>query len=161
MTDNRAKILACAMQLFAARGYDAVGVQEIVDAVGIAKPTLYHFFGSKAGVLNALLAEYFEEEFEQIKRAAAYNGDLPLTLTNSVAYKAVARLNEKQHQLIEDVFARAVKEHGNMRGRQRAYAATFLGMINTYIGLALNGYADLTDELVYQAVHQFMHGIFS
>ena len=49
MTDNRAKILACAMQLFAARGYDAVGVQEIVDAVGIAKPTLYHFFGSKAG----------------------------------------------------------------------------------------------------------------
>ena len=56
---------------------------------------------------------------------------------------------------------RAAKDHGNMRGRQRAYAATFLGMINTYIGLALNGYADLTDEVLYQAVHQFMHGIFS
>lgn len=187
--DNRAKILSCALQLFATRGYDAVGVQEIVDAVGIAKPTLYHFFGSKEGVLQVLLEEQFTAEYDLVKQAAAYAGDLPLTLTriaavyfqfakdhrlfyrmqlsmwfgpaNSVAYKAVARLNEKQHQLIEELFVRAAKDHGNMRGRQRAYAATFLGMINTYIGLALNGYADLTDEVLYQAVHQFMHGIFS
>ena len=48
-----------------------------------------------------------------------------------------------------------------MKGRQRAYAATFIGMINTYIGLSLNGYARLDDQRVHQAVHQFMHGIFS
>ena len=48
-----------------------------------------------------------------------------------------------------------------MRGRHKAYAATFLGMINTYIGLWLNGYATLDDQLVYQAVHQFQHGIYS
>ncbi|CAG0928603.1 HTH-type transcriptional repressor BdcR [Thermoflexales bacterium] len=187
--DNRAKILSCALQLFATRGYDAVGVQEIVAAVGIAKPTLYHFFGSKEGVLQALLTEHFAEQYERVKQAAVYRGDLPLTLNqiatayfqyagdhrqfyrmqlsmwfgpaNSTAYKAVSRLNEKQHQLLEDLFARASKDHGNLRGRQRAYAATFLGMINTYIGLSLNGYADLSDELVQQAVHQFMHGIFS
>ena len=34
-------------------------------------------------------------------------------------------------------------------------------MINTYIGLFLNGYSALDDALVYQAVHQFMHGILS
>ena len=34
-------------------------------------------------------------------------------------------------------------------------------MINTYIGLWLNGYADLDDRLVNAAVHQFMHGILS
>ena len=54
-----------------------------------------------------------------------------------------------------------LEDHGNLRGRQRAYAATFLGMLNTYIGLYLNGYAVLDDELVYHAVHQFMHGIFA
>src|SRR5512147_2057268 len=79
--DNHAKILTCALQLFATRGYDAVGVQEIVDAVGIAKPTLYHFFGSKEGVLQALLTENFAEQYERVKQAAAYAGDLPLTLT--------------------------------------------------------------------------------
>jgi len=59
------------------------------------------------------------------------------------------------------MFERAALDHGNMRGRQRAYAATLLGMINTYAGLALNDYAALDDALTRQAVHQFMHGIFS
>ena len=56
LMDNRSKILSCALKLFSARGYDAVGVQEIVDAAGITKPTLYHYFGSKRGLLETLLA---------------------------------------------------------------------------------------------------------
>ncbi len=187
--DNRSKLLTCALQLFAARGYDAVGVQEIVETAGVTKPTLYHYFGSKQGVLEALLAEAFAELDAAVTAAAAYRHNLPLTLdqvakayfhyarehrlyyrmqlsmwfapVDSAAFKAVARLNEKQQQTMEDLFVRAAADHGNMRGRQRAYAATFLGMINTYITLGLNGYVELDDALVYTAVHQFMHGIFS
>lgn len=187
--DNRATILSCALRLFAERGYDAVGVQEIVDAAGITKPTLYHYFGSKRGLLDTLLEEHFTDLYATIEQAARYHGDLPLTLNTvaaayfsyagehrafyrmqlsmwfapprSDAFKAVARLSERQQQLLETLFIQAVTQHGNMAGRHRAYAATFLGMINTYIGLALNGYAELNDELVYKAVHQFMHGIFS
>jgi AcrR family transcriptional regulator len=187
--DNRSNILSHALKLFATRGYDAVGIQEIVDAAGITKPTLYHYFGSKEGLLNALLSTYFDELYHSVEQAAFYQGDLPFTLnkivaayfrfadthrlfyrmqlsmwfapSDSVAFKAVSRLNEKLHQLVEDVFIRAANDHGNMKGRHRAYAATFLGMINTYISLALNGYSEITDELVYRAVHQFMHGIFS
>jgi TetR/AcrR family transcriptional regulator len=55
--DNRSALLTHALQLFAARGYDAVGVQEIVEAAGITKPTLYHYFGSKRGLLDTLLAK--------------------------------------------------------------------------------------------------------
>jgi TetR/AcrR family transcriptional regulator len=187
--DNRSRILTCALELFAARGYDAVGVQEIVDAVGIAKPTLYHFFGSKRGLLDTLLAEHFNVLYATVEQAAAYRGDLPLTLNriaaayfkyasdhrlfyrlqlglwfappDSEAFQAVARLNEKQQTLLEQLFIQAANDHGNMKGRHRAYAATFLGMLNTYISLSLNGYTELDDELVYKAVHQFMHGIFS
>lgn len=187
--DNYSAILANALNLFAARGYDAVGVQEIVEAAGITKPTLYHYFGSKEGLLEALLTTNFTELFSATEEAALYKGDLPLTLNrittsyfryadehrlfyrmllsmwfapvDSVAYKAVAQLNEKQQQRLEDVFVMAGHDHGNMKGRQRAYAATFLGMIHTYIGLALNGYTQFTDELIFKAVHQFMHGIFS
>ena len=60
-----------------------------------------------------------------------------------------------------NMFLLATNDHGNMRGRHQAYAATFLGMLNTYIGLGLNGVVELDDQLVIQAVHQFMHGIFS
>ena len=53
--DNRELIVQSALELFYARGYDAVGVQEIVDKAGISKPTLYYYFGSKLGLLKVLL----------------------------------------------------------------------------------------------------------
>lgn len=38
--NNRTKLLAAATHLFALHGYEAVGVQLIVAAVGVTKPTL-------------------------------------------------------------------------------------------------------------------------
>ena len=59
--DNRSNILSCALRLFATRGYDAVGVQEIVEAAGITKPTLYYFYESKEGIYRALLHSTLDE----------------------------------------------------------------------------------------------------
>ena len=50
--DNRQAILDSALTLFYEKGYDAVGVQQIVDAAGVTKPTLYYYFGSKQGLLS-------------------------------------------------------------------------------------------------------------
>ena len=177
------------MTLFASRGYDAVGIQEIVDNAGVTKPVLYHYFNSKHGLLEAALATNFEQFMIDLRQTAVYRGDITLSLQTicrlffdfarknptafrtrlalyfappqSESHQAVARYNEQQTRIIEEMFLAAVNDHGNMRGRQRMYAATFLGMIHTYVGLFLNGYTDLEDPLVYRAVHQFMHGIFS
>jgi TetR/AcrR family transcriptional regulator len=186
---NRSTILARALELWSERGYDAVGVQEIVESAGVTKPTLYHYFGSKRGLLDALIDERSVGLRDSLAVAADYHGDLVKTLETVVrAYFAVAQKeaafyrmqlgfwfappqsdehaavltrNLGQHAALERLFEAAAGDHGNMRGRHKAYAATFLGMINTYIGLWLNGYADLDDRLVYQAVHQFQHGIYS
>jgi AcrR family transcriptional regulator len=186
---SRNAILDSALSLFTSRGYDAVGVQEIVEAAGVTKPSLYHFFGSKSGLLETLISEHFVDLSHMLERDGIYHGDLTLTLQNIVkgyfkfalenrsyyrlqlslwfapaeseAFKAVSGINEKQQLILEKVFSDAVKDHGNMRGRHKVYAATFLGMINTYITLALNGYVELSDSLVYTILHQFMHGIFS
>ena len=188
--DNRSNLLEQALRLFAAHGYDAVGVQEIVEAAGVTKPTLYHYFGSKEGLLATLLAEHFEPLIDSVTEiTSAYHGDLPQTLTRLVsAYfeyakrhatfyrmqlsmvfappdsepaRAVRHFNEAQIRLLEAMFIRAVVDHGNMRGRHQPYAVTLRGMIDTYIGLFLSGYIELDDELLYRAVHQFMHGIYS
>ncbi len=71
--DNRSTLLKCALDLFAARGYDGVGVQEIVEAAGVTKPTLYHYFGSKQGLLQALL----EEIRSALAKRTARGGCLP------------------------------------------------------------------------------------
>ena len=60
--ENRELIMQCAKTLFYSKGYDAVGVQEIVDRAGITKPTLYYYFGSKLGLLKTLI----EVEFTQL-----------------------------------------------------------------------------------------------
>jgi AcrR family transcriptional regulator len=44
-----------AAKLFADRGYDGTSVREIVEAAGVAKPTLYYHFQSKEGLASALL----------------------------------------------------------------------------------------------------------
>ena len=48
-------IARAAARLFAARGFDATSVREIVEAAGVAKPTLYYYFGSKELLAQALI----------------------------------------------------------------------------------------------------------
>ncbi len=52
----RDRILSTAKSLFYSRGVAAVGVDDIVDASGVAKMTLYHHFKGKEGLLREVLA---------------------------------------------------------------------------------------------------------
>ena len=53
--DTKQIILDKALELFAARGYDAVSVGEIADAVGIRAPSLYHHYPGKQAIFNAIV----------------------------------------------------------------------------------------------------------
>ena len=55
--DNKEVLLQVALDLFHAKGYDAVGIQEIVDKAGVTKPTLYYYFGSKKGYCRGCAGE--------------------------------------------------------------------------------------------------------
>ena len=78
--DNRMNILQKALQLFYEKGYDAIGVQEIADAAGVTKPTLYHYFGSKYGLLEAVAREDYVQLRDGLAVRAEYAGDLPMNL---------------------------------------------------------------------------------
>ncbi|MFC7552981.1 TetR/AcrR family transcriptional regulator [Pseudoroseomonas wenyumeiae] len=54
--------VATAQRLFHARGYDAVGVADITEALGINPPSFYAAFGSKAGLYARTLGRYTESE---------------------------------------------------------------------------------------------------
>jgi AcrR family transcriptional regulator len=58
--ERRAKVLGAAAALFAERGYSGTSLLDISAAAGIAKPTLYHYFASKAAILDEILSEYVE-----------------------------------------------------------------------------------------------------
>ncbi len=187
--ENQEKILDCGLTLFAERGFDAVGVQEIADTSGITKPTLYYYFGSKEGLLDAILSTNFSTMFARLEKAADYQGDVKNTLEEitrtyfsyassnltfyrfqlscwfsppqSAAFKAIIIYGRRQYTMLENLFQRMAQNHGNMLGRHQRYAASFLGMINTYIGLKASVNLELDETVVRNTVHQFMHGIFS
>jgi AcrR family transcriptional regulator len=68
------RILSTALDLFAVRGYDATAVREICEAAGITKPTLYYFYGSKEGVLQALVTSGFQRFRQLVDQAMAQHG---------------------------------------------------------------------------------------
>ncbi|KGF66898.1 TetR family transcriptional regulator [Hoeflea sp. BAL378] len=50
--------VATAQDLFHARGYDAVGVADVTEALGINPPSFYAAFGNKAGLYARVLDRY-------------------------------------------------------------------------------------------------------
>ena len=52
---TRARLIEAGRELFAARGYDAVGTEDLVAAAGVTRGALYHHFDGKRGLFAAVL----------------------------------------------------------------------------------------------------------
>jgi AcrR family transcriptional regulator len=63
-TPQRAKILKAAAQLFAQRGYHAVGMSDIQEAVQLGRGALYHHIRSKEDLLYDIASEYIRDLVE-------------------------------------------------------------------------------------------------
>ena len=62
---TKERILEEALALFAEKGYDGTGVDQIAESVGIKGPSLYKHFKGKEDILNELIdsAEFRYEEY--------------------------------------------------------------------------------------------------
>ena len=60
MSDRRREILEVAKEMFAARGVKATTVRQIGSSAGILSGSLYHHFGSKLDIVDAILTEFHD-----------------------------------------------------------------------------------------------------
>lgn len=65
--ERRAEILLSATRVFARRGYDATRIEDVALEAGIAKGTVYIYFGSREEILLAAF-EVFEERLFTVVR---------------------------------------------------------------------------------------------
>jgi AcrR family transcriptional regulator len=65
------RLLAEATRLFAERGFDRTSVQEIVEAAGVTKGALYHYFGSKDDLLHEVYARVLRLQTERLEEIAS------------------------------------------------------------------------------------------
>lgn len=189
--DNKNKILSIALTLFADKGYDAVGVQQLCDEVGISKPTLYYYFGSKANLLREIMQCHYEKFNEALSAAAVYSAHpssytedvYPVLLRVAETYFYLAANNRKFYRIVLN--ALCVPEASDTKTMTEEYNSRQYQIIEemfyqmseihgnmkdrekrlawTFIGI-INTYIML-GETEYlsagQLVHDFMHGIFS
>ncbi|RRO13230.1 TetR/AcrR family transcriptional regulator [Saccharopolyspora rhizosphaerae] len=69
--EREAQILEVAERVFANDGYQATSMDDIAAQVGLSKPMLYEYFGSKEGLLIACLRRSKRELLEATSLAAA------------------------------------------------------------------------------------------
>ncbi|HEY5629979.1 MAG TPA: helix-turn-helix domain-containing protein [Candidatus Limnocylindrales bacterium] len=53
---RRDEILDVAERLIRTRGYEAMSIQELQDELGVSRGAIYHYFGSKESILEAVIA---------------------------------------------------------------------------------------------------------
>jgi AcrR family transcriptional regulator len=64
--ERKRDIVDMASQLFLSRGYENTSVNMIVEQLGVAKGTFYHYFKSKEDILEAVLENYINQYVENI-----------------------------------------------------------------------------------------------
>jgi AcrR family transcriptional regulator len=73
-TQTRERLLKAAIAVFDRKGYAAASIREIVERAGVTKPALYYHFGSKEGLLGAVLQEGERHLRDIAARALARSG---------------------------------------------------------------------------------------
>src|SRR5436309_13810343 len=72
--DRRQEILDSAMRVFAEKGVSKATVADIAEAAGVAKGTVYLYFGSKEHLLGALRDRFVDELLEHVSDLLARAG---------------------------------------------------------------------------------------
>lgn len=76
--------MAAAVELFYRRGYQATGVQEIVDLAGYTKGALYHYFKSKEELLLEVHDVFMSYGLDRGREIIALDGTASMKITRII-----------------------------------------------------------------------------
>jgi len=102
----------------------------------------------------------FAQANETFYRITLANLSMP---GSSAVFAIVKKYHFEQFGVIESMFRGMAKIHGNLRGKSKTLSWSFIGTINSYIGLCFSGITamELNEKSARELVHQFMHGIYA
>ncbi len=76
IAETRAKLIAAARRAFASQGYAAVSMDDLCAEAGLTRGALYHHFGSKEGLLEAVVRQMNDEVNEGLEQLYAQETDV-------------------------------------------------------------------------------------
>lgn len=82
--DRRARILEAAERAFAESGFEGASLRQIVLAAGVNLATVYYYFGSKKGLMEAVLKRRFgplrQEQLDRLRQSEQAARGRPLSV---------------------------------------------------------------------------------
>jgi AcrR family transcriptional regulator len=173
-------IIDVAARLFAEKGYEQTTIQDIVDGLGMSKGAIFHHFGSKEDIVEAVIGRHRDkliaaaEAVADDKSIPVYERLIRTALALHVSDDAGLQMAEHMHKpqnalmhmkiermLFDDatpVLARVVCEGIEQGLFDTPCPEEVIGMILTYSNSAFNAehIAGLTAEEVSRKAHNFI-----
>jgi AcrR family transcriptional regulator len=107
---TKQRIEQAALQLFAAKGFEATGIREIADRAGLSTSALYHYMGSKDELLVAFMVESMTE-LTRVTSAALAGAEGPAAQLAALVRAHVGfHTLDAQRSLVSDDELRAVSD---------------------------------------------------
>jgi len=96
---KRSEIAQKAIEVLAKRGFQATTIQEIADAAGLGKGTVYHYFKTKEEILSAVSEEILHE-MERSFGAALLRIDKPMEKLSALIEEALRVTKDVEYLFI-------------------------------------------------------------
>jgi AcrR family transcriptional regulator len=120
---TRTTLIDAASTLFAAKGYDAVAVDTIVQEAGVSKGAFYHHFDSKDDLLDAVAERMAAEAMSAIELGVTGRSAGALARLNS--FFAIARTWSADHLVLLREVLLVLYRDDNVRLRRKVEAHSF------------------------------------
>lgn len=122
---TREALLSAGAELFAARGFDGVSVEQLAERAGVNKALVSYHFGGKRGLYGSVLSETFAELAERVSALEAREPSPPEFLRGLIAL--FRELAEKRRPNFPAILLREALS----RGLQPELLAAFLSVIGS------------------------------
>jgi len=86
---KRDHLLACARRLFETEGFHTTGIDRVLSEAGVAKMTLYNNFGSKDGLIVAVLEEASDQMIDRLGQTATAASHDPYGTDRIAVHQAI------------------------------------------------------------------------
>ncbi|MFF2813050.1 TetR/AcrR family transcriptional regulator [Streptomyces sp. NPDC058000] len=125
------RLLATATRLFAEQGYDRTSVQEIVDAAGVTKGALYHYFGSKEDLLHEVYGRVLRLQQERLDRFADADAPVAQRLRDAAADVVVTTIENLDDTKIffRSMHHLSPEKDKQVRAERRRYHERFRALV--------------------------------
>jgi AcrR family transcriptional regulator len=97
------RVLKAAEELILSEGYSGMSLDAVVEKAGCSKSTVYEFFGSKEGLLVALLEDFISEFQEQIEQATDSGKPLEIGLRDYARLILKRILSDRHMSLVRAI----------------------------------------------------------